>query len=465
MAWFERCEWNRFFFRLLLVAAQEVVGRTARANCKRIQSDYCILGSRDPIGLVALVARQLNKVILLTVWLQEASRIENWLDRAMALRRVSTTPARSAARITTSSKPQEYSSTMANESAADTDYLEFDELCKALHRKDPNCTEVAVIWDRERLNINNDVSKWCPVGYGPRLGRALKGNEFVQTIELQRGHLIPSHHADDFKVEDDANGVLEFLRNSASLRSVKLRAGMVGGRWMYDEEILVIKLAFMAAAENPHGPLALHVDLVDLEESYSADVPPDTLANALRATTSEELSIWLGDGSTPGSLFGDEYQYDEDDFLLAYAQHEKEKTAGLALVAQGFRDNCSLKRLHILGASGERSVAAVVDALRHNGSLISVEYRDFTEVQRDRVQSYCARNQGIVDIIAVLSESDTDDVSRPKGDWLPILPTLFVAVQHSPRMSASRILQSLMGLAEELGPSGRSSTKRTRMQG
>jgi hypothetical protein len=350
------------------------------------------------------------------------------------------------------------------ESAADTDYLEFDELCKALHRKDPNCTEVAVIWDRERLNINNVVSKWCPVGYGPRLGRALKGNEFVQTIELQLGHLIP--YSRENRINDgDANGVLDFLRRSASLRTVKLRTS---GLWIGNEETLLMKLAVMAVAENPHGPLALHLDYVDVEEwSHPVDVPSDTLASALRATTSmEELLIWLGDGSYPEFYFDGEYDYfGYDEYGMPIIdEKEKEKIASRSLIAQGFRDNCSLKRLYILVDSDGLSVAALVDSLRHNGSLISVEYRDFTEVQRDRVQSYCTRNREISDAIAELGESDTDEVSRHKVDWLPIIPTLFAVVQHSPRMSASRFLQGLMGLADELGPANKLHMKRTRIE-
>jgi hypothetical protein len=64
----------------------------------------------------------------------------------------------------------------------------LDALCEALHRNDPHCTEAAVIWDRER------VYEQCPPGYGPRLGQALCGNEFVQTIELQLGHFPRSYH-------------------------------------------------------------------------------------------------------------------------------------------------------------------------------------------------------------------------------------------------------------------------------
>jgi hypothetical protein len=58
---------------------------------------------------------------------------------------------------------------------------------------------------------------------------------------------------------------------------------------------------------------------------------------------------------------------------------------------------------------------ALVDALRHNRSLVSVEYRGFTDAQRDRIQSYCTRNQGISNLIAELCESDTaEEVSRRK---------------------------------------------------
>jgi hypothetical protein len=63
-------------------------------------------------------------------------------------------------------------STMANESVPSL--LNFDELCEALHRKDTNCTKVAVIWDRERWRIATDISTWlCQDGYGPRLAAGM----------------------------------------------------------------------------------------------------------------------------------------------------------------------------------------------------------------------------------------------------------------------------------------------------
>jgi hypothetical protein len=277
--------------------------------------------------------------------------------------------------------------------------------------------------------------------------------------------------------DGDTNGVLDFFRQSRTLRTVKLRtSGSADGeRSISDGETLLVKLAVQAVAENPHGPLALHLDNVRVEEgSFPVDVPSDTLASALKSTTSiEELRIWLGDGSYPGYYFGEDYEeedyededYENEDDIPIVDEEEKEKTAGRNLIAQAFRDNSSLIRLRILEESNPRPVAALVDALRHNGSLTTVEYRDFTQAQRDRLQLYCARNQGIFDLIAELSESDTDEVHRRrKVDWLPIIPTLFAVVRHSPRMAASRILQGLLGLDEVLGHASTSHTKRTGIQ-
>jgi hypothetical protein len=141
--------------------------------------------------------------------------------------------------------------------------------------------------------------------------------------------------------------------------------------------------------------------------------------------------------------------------------------SGHACIAQAFRNNCSLKRLQILEESNAESVAVLVEALYQDGSLITVDAVDFTEAQVRRVQSYCARNQGIADTISQLgaSDDDADEVlHRDKVEWLAILPRLFAVVQHSPRMAACRILQGLMGLAEELGPASTLHTKRARSQ-
>jgi hypothetical protein len=224
---------------------------------------------------------------------------------------------------------------------------------------------------------------------------------------------------------------------SLVLRSVKLRTSGSGDgeRRISDGETILAKLAVQAVAENPHGPLSLHLDNVRVAEgSFPVDVPADAFASALRTTTSmEEQLIWMGDGSYPGYYFGEDYEEedygdddyedeDEDDIPTVDEEKEKEKAAGRNLMAQAFRDNSSLRRLNILENSNPRSVAALVDALHHNGSLISVEYEDITEAQRDRVQLYCARNQGIFDLIAELrSESGTDEVHRRrKVDWLQL---------------------------------------------
>jgi hypothetical protein len=341
------------------------------------------------------------------------------------------------------------------------DYSIFNTLCEALHRKDPRCTQVAVIWDRDRYE-NGDRDDFCPVGYGDRLGRALNGNEFVETIELQLGCLLPYPIMDHIN-DGDASGVLDFLRISATLRVVKLRTSgtMDGDREICDGETLLVRSAVMAVAENPHGPIALHLDHVEVEEgSYPVDVPPDTLVSALRTTKSiEELIVWLGDGGSPGFYFGDEYEgfiSDEDE--------KRRKIVDRTKVAEAFRDSCSLKRLQILLDSDAQAITLLVEALRHNGSLLWVEYEDFTETQRGCVQLYCTRNQHIYDVLAELSESDTRRVDRRKADLLPVMPTFFAVMRHSPRMAASQILHGLLGLAEELGLTGRPSSKRVGIQ-
>jgi hypothetical protein len=202
----------------------------------------------------------------------------------------------------------------------------------------------------------------------------------VQTIELQLGHLLADPIMDHI---NDANGVLDFLRSSSTLRTVKLRTSgsMDGDREIDDGETLLVQLAIMAVAESPHGPLALHLDNADVEEgSYPVDVPPKAFATALRATTSlQELVIWLGDGGSPGFYFGEGYVSDDEDIN---EDVEKEKTAGRDAMALAFGDNCSLKRLQILEDSDARSVAALVESLRYNGSLIMVEYDELTDTQR-----------------------------------------------------------------------------------
>jgi hypothetical protein len=341
------------------------------------------------------------------------------------------------------------------------DYSIFNSLCEALHRNDPRCTQAAVIWDCERYE-NGDRDDLCPVGYGPRLGRALKGNEFVETIELQLGCLLPYPIVDHIN-DGDANGVLDFLRNSSTLRTVKLRTSgtMDGDREICDGETLLVRSAVMAVAENPHGPIALHLDHVLVEEgSYPVDVPPDTLASAMRTTKSiEELIVWLGDGGSPGFYFGEEYEG-----CISDEYEEQRKTIGRTRVAEAFRDSCSLKRLQILLDSDAHAITLLVESLRHNGSLLSVEYEDFTETQRGCVQLYCNRNQHVYDVLAELGELDTQRVDRRKVEWLPIMPMVFAVVQHSPRMAASQIFRGLLGLAEELGLAGRPSSKRTRRQ-
>jgi hypothetical protein len=347
------------------------------------------------------------------------------------------------------------------ESALSNDPVTFDTLCDALRRNDPNCAEVAVIWDRARYRLSDNSFDFCPAAYGPRLGQALYGNEFVQTIELQLGHLLADPIMDHIQ---DANGVLDFLRSSPTLTTVKLRtSGSYDGDREIDEGETLL-LAVVAVAENPHGPLALHLDHADVEEgSYPVDVPPETLASALRATTSiQELVIWLGDGRSPGFYFGEGYDEDIDEDL------DKEKTTGREAIAQALRDNCSLKRLRILEDSDAQTVDALVEALRHNGSLLLVEYEDFTDIQRRQSQMYCTRNLGISDVLTELCKLDVaQEVSQSKVDWLPIMPMFLAVVRHSPRMAIGRVVQSLMGLGDVLSPAAvtkLSGAKRAGMQ-
>lgn len=89
---------------------------------------------------------------------------------------------------------------------------------------------------------------------------------------------------------------------------------------------------------------------------------------------------------------------------------------------------------------------------------------DFSKVQRRRAEMYCTRNQRIDDVLTELSQLETEAINRRKVDWLPIVPTLFAVMKHSPRSATLRILQCLIGLAKELGSTSRSSSKRTRIQ-
>jgi hypothetical protein len=365
------------------------------------------------------------------------------------------------------------SSTMESESDEsdesddiESEFTKFNALCKALRRNDPDCTEAAVIYDLPRYGFG-DYDVFCPYGYGPRLGQALNGNEFVQTLELNLEPMLGNPVMDRIHA-GEADGVLDFLRRSASLRTVKLRT--TACRDIDDGEALLVKLAFTAVAENPHGPLAIHLDTMETElGSYPIDVPPQALADALRATKSlEELVIWLGDGGSPGYWFDDDDDDDDDDChedVDDRLAEEKEKIAGRALLSQAFGDNTSLKRLHILDESCEQSVAALVDALRQNASLISVTCQDFTKIQLCRTEMYCTRNHCLNNVLAELGQSETEAViDRRKVDWLPILPTIFAVMKHAPRSATGRMLQCLVGLANELGSTSRSRSKRTRMQ-
>jgi hypothetical protein len=106
---------------------------------------------------------------------------------------------------------------------------------------------------------------------------------------------------------------------------------MNGTRSIGTGETLLVKLAIMAVAENPLGPIALHLGHVDAA-GYPVDVPPDTLVQALRATTSmEELVIWLGDGGCPGFRFGEDYE-DEDEYDESTAIEKKGKWPPAMLV-------------------------------------------------------------------------------------------------------------------------------------
>jgi hypothetical protein len=180
------------------------------------------------------------------------------------------------------------------------DYRFFNTLCDALHRNDPHCTEVAVIWDPARLELGNR-DDFCPVGYGPRLGRALRGNEIVQTVELQLGRFFPRPPSSGNTDTEDLNGVFDFLGRSPTLRTVKLRTSGTGVRLIANMENLLVRTAVCAMAENPHGPLALHLDNVQVGEgSHPVSVPLETLARALNATKSlQELVVWLGNDGNP----------------------------------------------------------------------------------------------------------------------------------------------------------------------
>jgi hypothetical protein len=97
------------------------------------------------------------------------------------------------------------------DAAAATDEKDFDELCAALQRNDP---------ERTVVNVRESVA-----GYGTRLGQALVGNTHVRELEL---YLFSEHiNAED----DDTRGVanieliLQYLRQGTAFRALRILGG------------------------------------------------------------------------------------------------------------------------------------------------------------------------------------------------------------------------------------------------
>jgi hypothetical protein len=359
----------------------------------------------------------------------------------------------------------------ANNSESPLPYEDFDGLCKLLHSNDPNCTRAEVIWDDDR---NYDL---CPIGYGPQLGEALRNNTVVNCIELQLGLLeqrgLNTESGQRTYVANSGDEVLHFLRHSTTLRTVKLRTGAMAGdhgmiNYVDDEVTELVELAVMAVAENPHGPLVLHLDNTYLgdETSYPVNVPTDTLVNALRVSkTMQELVIWLGDGRTE--------PYEEPDDVEAQDEDAEEPEVIRAKIANAFGDNTSLQRLIIWWASDARTVQSLVETgLRRNGSIVSVKLCDGNAAQKRLAKRYCDRNQGVLNFLSKLQQhtkaasggnndagdvvaaaaaanddANKDDDARQRR--LQVLPPMFTVIQHSPRMAFSRVLQGLNALSEK----------------
>lgn len=350
---------------------------------------------------------------------------------------------------------------MSDDSDDDDDF-DFDGLCDALQRNDPDWTTVEVIWDRDRDRGCPDL---IPDGYGPRLGQALLGNTVVETIELQVG-MLPQQIAndDDGRTYDEtsADAIAQFMRSSPSLKVVKLRTSgsLDGDRCVSNDETLAVQKMVMAVAENAQGQtIQLFLDNVVVEEgSYPVDVPPDTLAAALRCAKSiEKLVVWLGDGGNPGYMLTRRYLSEGYD-----TNQVEDKAAARNMVAAAFADNCTVKRLRIVGDSDDRSIRALVQVLRRNGSLVSVKFPQFKPSQKRLVQKYCARNKGLSNLLCKLqrqrsrvenSKSDQTETSDKDREacrlrLLGVMPTVFAVAQQSPRMAASRMLQGLQPFAE-----------------
>jgi hypothetical protein len=122
-------------------------------------------------------------------------------------------------------------------------------------------------------------------------------------------------------------------------------------------------------------------------------------------------------------------------------------------VALALRGNQSLKRLQVSLDYSPQTITSLMQELLLNGSLISVEVVGsyLTHAQRRQIQIYSTRNHRNT---ALFTEMSSHECGRNEeiGALLPMIPSVFSVMQHSPGTALSRMLHGLMAFDQCLGP-------------
>jgi hypothetical protein len=148
--------------------------------------------------------------------------------------------------------------------------VEFEELCGALERNDPNVTSVSTAaLIRENPEPDDDFED-----FARRLSTAIDGNTVVSHFDLDLSFILDS--SDDDSVSGAAAPLMDWIQKSPALRSVRLLRTMIlqfanlNDRALASCPEAVVRSVLRAMALNPHIR-ELRSDLYDFPWPLLAD--------------------------------------------------------------------------------------------------------------------------------------------------------------------------------------------------
>jgi hypothetical protein len=166
--------------------------------------------------------------------------------------------------------------------------LKFEALCHALRRNDPSIPTL----DSDRL----------PNGYAQQLGRALKGNTFVSSMDLCIEQSFDDNSNTKEQIDASVNPLVQYIEESESLKRVNIRRPNFLSE-QHESDKIVAELFLGASLRNPK----IETLIFDWGMIPARSFPTDALPTSLQ-------SLVLSSDAN------DFYQYpDEDQQMIGQA--------------------------------------------------------------------------------------------------------------------------------------------------